>query len=167
MRQKELENKSENLKAQIMARAPIRSGEAIQELRARYADREQVSTLEQGGIPFQDPEIIVTRAKSMPTAGRVEADIKAQVHTLAARAGMPTPFPFGGTAAGYFYYPWAYPTPSGHFAFIVLTIIEAIGYIFCVKVMEEGSNKNSNGIVAGVVGAVTIGTIMIALFIGK
>ena len=36
---------------------------------------------------------------------------------------------------------------SGHFAFIVLTIIEAIGYIFCVKVMEEGSNKNSNGIV--------------------
>ena len=74
---------------------------------------------------------------------------------------------FGGTAAGYFYYPWAYPTPSGHFAFIVLTIIEAIGYIFCVKVMEEGSNKNSNGIVAGVIGAVTIGTIMIALFVGK
>ena len=74
---------------------------------------------------------------------------------------------FGGTAAGYFYYPWAYPTPSGHFAFIVLTIIEAIGYIFCVKVMEEGSNKNSNGIVAGVVGAVTIGTILIALFVGK
>ena len=74
---------------------------------------------------------------------------------------------FGGTAAGYFYYPWAYPTPSGHFAFIVLTIIEAIGYIFCVKVMEEGSNKNSNGIVAGVVGAVTVGTILIALFVGK
>ena len=74
---------------------------------------------------------------------------------------------FGGTAAGYFYYPWAYPTPSGHFAFIVLTIIEAIGYIFCVKVMEEGSNKNSNGIVAGVVGAVTVGTIMISLFVGK
>ena len=59
------------------------------------------------------------------------------------------------------------PTPSGHFAFIVLTIIEAIGYIFCVKVMEEGSNKNSNGIVAGVVGAVTIGTLAIALFVGK
>ena len=30
---------------------------------------------------------------------------------------------FGGTAAGYFYYPWAYPTPSGHYAFIVLTIV--------------------------------------------
>ena len=27
---------------------------------------------------------------------------------------------FGGTAAGYFYYPWAYPTPSGHYAFIIL-----------------------------------------------
>lgn len=72
---------------------------------------------------------------------------------------------FGGTAAGYYYYPWAYPTPSGHFAFIVLTIIEAIGYIFCVKVMEEGSNKNSNGIVAGSVAAVAAGTIAISLFV--
>jgi len=74
---------------------------------------------------------------------------------------------FSGTVAGYFYYPWAYPTASGHFAFNVLTFIESIGYIFCVKVMEEGSNKNSNGIVAGVVGAVTVGTIMISLFVGK
>jgi len=41
---------------------------------------------------------------------------------------------FGGTAAGYFYYPWAYPTNSGHYAFIILTIIESIGYLFCVKV---------------------------------
>ena len=73
---------------------------------------------------------------------------------------------FGGTAAGYFYYPWAYPTPSGHYAFIVLTIIEAIGYIFCVKVMQEGSNKNSNGVVAGSVAAVTAGTIGISLFVG-
>ena len=73
---------------------------------------------------------------------------------------------FGGTAAGYFYYPWAYPTPSGHYAFIVLTIIEAIGYIFCVKVMQEGSNKNSNGIVAASVGGVTAGTIIITLFVG-
>jgi hypothetical protein len=74
---------------------------------------------------------------------------------------------FGGTAAGYFYYPWAYPTQSGHFAFIVLTIIEAIGYIFCVKVMEEGSNKNSNGLVAGVVAAVTVGTLFISLYVGN
>jgi len=73
---------------------------------------------------------------------------------------------FGGTAAGYFYYPWAYPTPSGHFAFIVLSIIEGIGYIFCVKVMEEGSNKSSNGIVAATIAATAVGTVLITLFIG-
>ena len=73
---------------------------------------------------------------------------------------------FGGTAAGYFYYPWAYPTNSGHFAFIILTIIEAIGYIFCVKVMQEGSNKNSNGVVAGVVGGTAIGTLVISMYVG-
>ena len=73
---------------------------------------------------------------------------------------------FGGTAAGYFYYPWAYPTNSGHFAFIILTIIEAIGYIFCVKVMQEGSNKNSNGLVAGVVAGTAVGTLLISLFVG-
>jgi hypothetical protein len=73
---------------------------------------------------------------------------------------------FGGTAAGYFYYPWAYPTASGHFAFIVLTIIETIGYIFCVKVMEEGSNKNSNGIIgASVVGAVVF-VLFVSLYVG-
>jgi hypothetical protein len=74
---------------------------------------------------------------------------------------------FGGTAAGYFYYPWAYPTPSGHYAFIVLTIIEAIGYIFCVKVSEEGTRKRSNGVVAGTVAGVAIGTVLIALFVGN
>jgi hypothetical protein len=73
---------------------------------------------------------------------------------------------FGGTAAGYFYYPWAYPTPSGHYAFIVLTIIEAIGYLFCVKVMEEGTKKKSNGIVAATLGATAAGTVFISLFVG-
>ena len=73
---------------------------------------------------------------------------------------------FGGTAAGYFFYPWAYPTPSGHYAFIVLTIVESIGYLFCVKVMEEGTKKKSNGIIAGVLGATTVGTILISLFVG-
>lgn len=73
---------------------------------------------------------------------------------------------FGGTAAGYFYYPWAYPTNSGHYAFIVLTVIEAIGYLFCVKVMEEGSKKNSNRILAAVLGATAIGTVYITLFVG-
>lgn len=74
---------------------------------------------------------------------------------------------FGGTAAGYFYYPWAYPTPSGHYAFIVLTIIEAIGYIFSVKVCEEGSRKNSNGIIGGTVAGVAAGTLIIALYVGN
>ncbi len=73
---------------------------------------------------------------------------------------------FAGTAAGYFYYPWAYPTNSGHFAFIVLTIIEAIGYIFCVKVSEEGTRKNSNALMAGVLGGVAVGTLLIAMFVG-
>lgn len=73
---------------------------------------------------------------------------------------------FGGTAAGYFYYPWAYPTPSGHFAFIVLSIIEGIGYIFAVKVSEEGSKKSSNGLVAGVIAATAVGTVLIVLFVG-
>ena len=71
-----------------------------------------------------------------------------------------------GTAAGYFYYPWAYPTSSGHFAFIVLAIIESIGYIFCVKVMEEGSNKNSNGIVGLSVGGGAIFVLIISVFVG-
>ena len=73
---------------------------------------------------------------------------------------------FGGTAAGYFVYPWAYPTPSGHYAFIVLTIVEAIDYLFCVKVMEEGTRKSSNGILGVVLGGVTIGTIAIVMFVG-
>ncbi len=73
---------------------------------------------------------------------------------------------FGGTAAGYFYYPWAYPTNSGHFAFIVLTIIEAIGYVFCVKVMQEGSNKNSNGMVAAVIAVTAVLTVIISMYVG-
>ena len=72
---------------------------------------------------------------------------------------------FGGTAVGYYYYPWAYPAPSGHFAFIVLTIIEAIGYIFSIKVNEEGTSKKSNGLVAGVVGAITVATVLIVAFV--
>ncbi|MCH7877487.1 MAG: hypothetical protein IIA20_04580 [Thaumarchaeota archaeon] len=71
-----------------------------------------------------------------------------------------------GTAAGYFYYPWAYPTASGHFAFIVLAIIESIGFIFCVKVMEEGSNKKSNGIVAGSIGAAIVFVLFVSIFVG-
>jgi len=74
---------------------------------------------------------------------------------------------FGGTAAGYFYYPWAYPTPSGHFAFIVLTIIESVGYLFCMKITQEGSQKNTNGLIAGVMSAVAVLTVLIAIFVGN
>jgi len=73
---------------------------------------------------------------------------------------------FGGTAAGYFFYPWAYPTPSGHYAFIVLTIVEAIGYLFCIKVMQEGTQKNSNGILAATLAGTCIGTIAIVIGVG-
>ena len=71
-----------------------------------------------------------------------------------------------GTAAGYFYYPWAYPTPSGHFAFIVLGIIEAIGYIFCVKVSEEGSNKKSDGLLAVSIGGAVIFILVVSMYVG-
>ena len=73
---------------------------------------------------------------------------------------------FGGTAAGYFYYPWAYPTPSGHYAFIVLTIIEGIGYVFSMKVMTEGTSKNANGLTAVTVAGTAIGTLLIVTFVG-
>ena len=71
-----------------------------------------------------------------------------------------------GTAAGYFYYPWAYPTASGHFAFIVLSVIISTGYIFCVKVSEEGSHKNSNGIVGASVGGAVAFCLFVSLFVG-
>ena len=53
-----------------------------------------------------------------------------------------------GTMVGYNYYPWSYASASGHFAMITLTVVEAIGYIFCVKVAEEGTTKRSNGQIA-------------------
>jgi len=74
---------------------------------------------------------------------------------------------FGGTAAGYFYYPWAYPTPSGHFAFIVLTIIESIGYLFCMKVTQEGSGKSTNGLIAAPMATIAVLTVLITMFVGN
>ena len=80
---------------------------------------------------------------------------------------------WGGTWAGIavavVYYPWAYPPPSAHFALTVLTIIESIGYIFCIKVVTEGTSKAKtyNGLLAGVIGAVAIATILTdSLFFG-
>ena len=77
---------------------------------------------------------------------------------------------WGGTWAGIavavVYYPWAYPPPSAHFALTVLTIIEAIGYIFCIKVVTEGTAKAKtyNGLLAGVIAAVAIATLLTDCF---
>jgi hypothetical protein len=77
---------------------------------------------------------------------------------------------WGGTWAGIavatVYYPWAYPPPSAHFALTVLTIIESIGYIFCIKVVTEGTSKAKtyNGLLAGVIAAVAIATLLTDCF---
>ena len=73
---------------------------------------------------------------------------------------------FGGTAAGYFYYPWAYPTNSGHFAFIVLSIIIGLGYLFSMKVTQEGTQKSTNGLIAAVLAGMAVGTLIISLYVG-
>lgn len=69
---------------------------------------------------------------------------------------------WGGVAVATVYYPWAYPPPSAHFALTVLTIIEAIGYLFSVKVVTEGTSKAKayNGLIAGVIAAIAIATIV-------
>lgn len=69
---------------------------------------------------------------------------------------------WGGVAVATVYYPWAYPPPSAHFALTVLTIIEAIGYLFCVKVVTEGTSKAKtyNGLIAGVITAIAVATLV-------
>jgi len=49
----------------------------------------------------------------------------------------------------------------------VLTIIINIGYIFSIKVSEEGTRKNSNGIVAVTVASMAVLTLLIALYVGN
>ena len=70
-----------------------------------------------------------------------------------------------GTMVGYLYYPWAYASASGHFAMIVLTIVEALGYIFCVKVAEEGTSKNSNGQITAALAGTTAIMLYVALYV--
>ncbi len=43
----------------------------------------------------------------------------------------------GGIYVGVTVYPWAYPLPSGLYALSVLTVIEALGFIFIMKVAGE------------------------------
>lgn len=70
----------------------------------------------------------------------------------------------GGTTVGYVYYPWAYPAPSAAFAFGGLTVFEAIGYIFCIKVSQEGSKRNDNKVLAVVLGTVAVATLLLNMF---
>jgi hypothetical protein len=43
----------------------------------------------------------------------------------------------GGVYVGVTVYPWAYPLPSGLFALSVLTVIEALGFFFMMKIATE------------------------------
>ena len=70
-----------------------------------------------------------------------------------------------GTMVGYLYYPWAYASASGHYAMIVLTVVEAIGYLFCVKVVEEGTNKRSNGQIAAALAGTTAVMLYVAMYV--
>ena len=69
------------------------------------------------------------------------------------------------TMVCYLYYPWAYASASGHYAMIVLTVVEAIGYLFCVKVAEEGTSKNSNGQIAAALVGTTVIMLYVALYV--
>jgi hypothetical protein len=43
----------------------------------------------------------------------------------------------GGVYVGVTVYPWAYPLPSGIYALSVLTVIEALGFLFIWKIAME------------------------------
>jgi hypothetical protein len=43
----------------------------------------------------------------------------------------------GGVYVGVTIYPWAYPLPSGLYALSVLTVIEALGFFFMMKIATE------------------------------
>jgi hypothetical protein len=43
----------------------------------------------------------------------------------------------GGVYVGVTVYPWAYPLPSGIYALSVLTVIEALGFMFMWKISSE------------------------------
>ena len=43
----------------------------------------------------------------------------------------------GGVFVGVTVYPWAYPLPSGLYALSVLTVIEALGFFFIIKIVNE------------------------------
>ncbi len=69
---------------------------------------------------------------------------------------------WAGVAVATVFYPWAYPPPSAHFALTCLTIIESIGFLLAVKVATEGTDKAKtyNGLIAGVIAAIAVATIL-------
>jgi hypothetical protein len=48
---------------------------------------------------------------------------------------------------------------------VVLTVVEAIGYIFCVKVAEEGTTKNSNGQITVALVGTTAFMLYVAMYV--
>ena len=104
------------------------------------------------GYGVTDVEMMIGRRVENITGIITAAFIAAWLATLA------------GTTVGYVYYPWAYPLPSANFAFGGLTVFEAIGYLFCVKVSEEGTAKNSNKLVAFTLGSIATLTVLFAIF---
>ena len=70
-----------------------------------------------------------------------------------------------GTMVGYLYYPWAYASAICHYAMIVLTVVEAIGYIFFVNVAAEGTTKNSNRQIAAALVGTTVIILYVALYV--
>ena len=48
---------------------------------------------------------------------------------------------------------------------ITLTVVEAIGYIFCVKVVEEGTTKRSNGQIAAALAGTTAIMLYVSLYV--
>jgi hypothetical protein len=48
----------------------------------------------------------------------------------------------GGVYVGVTIYPWAYPLPSGIYALSVLTVLEALGFMFIMKITGEKSIRS-------------------------
>ncbi|MGC2575003.1 MAG: hypothetical protein WA364_26110 [Candidatus Nitrosopolaris sp.] len=47
----------------------------------------------------------------------------------------------GGVYVGVTIYPWAYPLPSGIYALSVLTVLEALGFMFIMKITGEKATR--------------------------
>ena len=65
-----------------------------------------------------------------------------------------------------FYTDWAWTSfVVFSIANTLMTVVEAIGYLFCVKVAEEGTTKKSNGQIAAALAGTTAIMLYVALYI--